>query len=145
MTRRGSAAHPRACDRLACAAAGDYAPMDARPRIGHRGERAAARHLSRRGWLIVASRWRGGGGELDIVAHRAGVVAVCEVKVRRAPLGAGDVPVSAAQRARIMAGAEAFLAAHPAFSHHTVHLDLVLVRPRPGAWRVEHLERALEW
>jgi putative endonuclease len=119
--------------------------MDPRPEIGRRGERAAVRHLRGRGWTIAATRWRGGGGEIDVVAHRAGVLAICEVKVRRRPLGPHDSPVSAVQRTRILAGAEAFVAAHPRFAAHTVHLDLLLVRPRPGVWRVEHMPRALEW
>jgi len=78
--------------------------MDPRPRIGRAGEDAAARHLARRGWRIVARRWRGGGGELDLVARRAGVLAVCEVKVHRGSPVA-YAPVGARQRARIVAGA----------------------------------------
>jgi putative endonuclease len=119
--------------------------MDARPEIGRRGERAAARHLARRGWTIVATRWRGGGGEIDIVARRGDVLAICEVKVRRAPLGPYGSPVSAAQRERIVAGAHAFIGGHEEFAGHSVHLDLLVVRPRPGAWKVDHMPRALEW
>ena len=48
--------------------------------LGRAGERAAERWLIRRGWRILATRWRGGGGEIDIVAERRGIVATCEVK-----------------------------------------------------------------
>ncbi|HMM48790.1 MAG TPA: YraN family protein [Miltoncostaeaceae bacterium] len=120
--------------------------MDPRVGIGQRGERAAARHLSLRGWVIRAARWRGAsGGEIDLVATRGRVLAICEVKVLRHRLRDGDRPVSATQRARIAAGAEAFLNAHPQYAEHDVHLDLLLVHPRGGPWRVTHLVRALEW
>jgi putative endonuclease len=117
--------------------------MDPRPEIGRRGESVAARHLEARGWVVAASRWKGVGGELDLVAHRSGVLAFCEVKVRTPR--AGDYPaVSASQRRRIIAGAQSFLDRHPRFAGHEVHLDLLLVHPGPGRWRVEHVPRALE-
>ena len=79
---------------------------------GRRGERAAARHLRRRGWTVVATRWRGAGGEIDLVAARGGVVALCEVKARSDPAALAE-PVTAAQRVRIRRAAEAFVASRP--------------------------------
>ncbi len=108
--------------------------MGDRTEPGRRGERAAARHLTRRGWTVLASRWRGAGGELDLVAARAGVVAICEVKARGDP-AALDEPVTAAQRARIARAAEAFLASRPELAERTVRLDLIAVRlTRWRAW-----------
>lgn len=119
--------------------------MDQRPALGHLGEDAAAGHLRRRGWRVLARRWRGPfGGELDLVASRGRVLAVCEVKVRRRAETGAYPPVSARQRQRVVAGAEAFLATHPQFAGHAVHLDLLTVRPGPPL-RVEHWPRGLEW
>ena len=118
--------------------------MDPRPEIGRRGEAAAARHLTRRGWELLATRWRGGGGELDIVARRAGVLAVCEVKVRRDDPAEGS-PVTVAQRERILAAAAALLVAPPHHADHAVQQDQNLVGRAAGRRRVRHLPRALEW
>ncbi|HSJ73403.1 MAG TPA: YraN family protein, partial [Miltoncostaeaceae bacterium] len=92
---------------------------------GRRGERAAARHLTRRGWTILASRWRGAGGELDLVAARGAVVAICEVK------------------ARCARAAEAYLAARPELAGRTVRLDLIAVRLAGGRARVVHRPGAI--
>lgn len=108
---------------------------------GRRGERAAARHLTRRGWTILATRWRGAGGEIDLVAARAGVVAICEVKARGDP-AVLDEPVTAAQRARIARAAEAFLASRPDLGG-AVRLDLVAVRLTRWRARVTHRPGAI--
>jgi putative endonuclease len=94
---------------------------------GRRGERAARRYLVRRGWTILAERWRGAGGELDIVAARGDVVAVCEVKARSDPAALAE-PLTAAQRARIARAAAAFVAMRPELAERTIRLDLLTVR-----------------
>lgn len=115
--------------------------MDERGRRGRRGEAAAARHLRRRGWSILATRWRGAGGEIDLIAARRGVLIVCEVKARTDPRALAE-PLAAAQRARIHRAARAFLASRPDLAGHEVRIDLLTVRlgrlragvhHRPGA------------
>jgi putative endonuclease len=66
---------------------------DPRQRLGLLGERIAARWLTRRGWSIVAHRFRSGRRDLDLVARQGSLVAFVEVKARRGltcggPLGA---------------------------------------------------------
>jgi putative endonuclease len=110
---------------------------------GRSGERAAERFLVRRGWTILARNWRGGGGELDMVACRRGIVAVCEVKTR-ADAAALDEPLTAAQRTRIARASAAFLARRPDLARHTVRLDLLTVAPGRFRWRVRHVAGAFE-
>lgn len=111
--------------------------MTERSERGRRGERAARRHLVRRGWTILAERWRGGGGELDIVAARGPTVIACEVKTRADP-GALAEPVTAAQRARIRRAMEAFVAARPELHGREMRIDLITVRPGRLRDRVRH-------
>jgi putative endonuclease len=110
---------------------------------GVRGEEAAARFLARRGWSVLARNWRGAGGEIDLVASRRGLVAFCEVKTR-ASAAALDEPLTAAQRARIVGAAAAFIAARPDLAGHDLRLDLLVVLPRRHWARVRHLPGAFE-
>ncbi len=51
--------------------------------LGRRGEALAAAYLERHaGMRVLARNWRCAAGELDIVAHAAGVLVACEVKTR---------------------------------------------------------------
>jgi putative endonuclease len=104
---------------------------------GRRGERAAARHLRRRGWTVLTTGWRGAGGEIDLVAARGGVLALCEVKARSDPAALLE-PVTAAQRARIRRAAEAFVASRPDLAGLRPRLDLLTVRLGPVWARVRH-------
>ena len=61
--------------------------------LGVLGERIAARWLRRRGWEVLAWRWRSGHRDVDLIVRRATLVAFVEVKTRRAH-GFGD-PVEA--------------------------------------------------
>lgn len=112
--------------------------MSERSERGRRGERAARRHLTRRGWTILAERWRSAGGELDLVAARSTTVIACEVKTR-ADADALTDPLTVAQRERIARAAEAFVALHPDLAGRDLRLDLIAVRPGRLWSRVRHM------
>ena len=53
-----------------------------RGELGRRGERAAARYLRRRGWIILHRRYRSPEGELDLVVTDRRQIVFVEVKSR---------------------------------------------------------------
>ncbi len=112
--------------------------MSGRSERGHRGERAARRHLTRRGWRILAVRWRAAGGELDLIAARGMLVIGCEVKTRTDPAALVE-PLTAAQRARMARTAMAFIALRPGLADREVRLDLITVEAGRYLARVRHL------
>jgi putative endonuclease len=63
--------------------------------------------LIEQGWRILARNWRGGGGELDIVALRDGQLRIVEVKARTD----GDplLAITPSKQRRLSAAAQAFL------------------------------------
>jgi ribonuclease HII len=97
---------------------------------GAEAEDLVAADYQARGYLVLARRWRGGGGELDLVCTRAGEIVLVEVKAARGQ-GAGDPIgwVQPAQRRRWRRSAAAWLAERPAGSAE-VRFDLVGVRRR---------------
>ena len=46
------------------------------------GERAAEKHLARRGYRIISNNFLARGGEIDLIGYRAGVLVYFEVKTR---------------------------------------------------------------
>lgn len=120
--------------------------MDPRQRRGRLGEQLAERHLEDRGWRILARNWRDGPRELDLIALRAGVLAVVEVKARRGEAcGSPLEAVTPRKRREIERAAGAWLRAegrrHP--SIRWVRFDAVSVLLGPGRPpRVDHLEDA---
>lgn len=85
-----------------------------------------------------AVRWRGAGGEIDLVLGLPGLIVFVEVKARRSHAAAAHA-LGPAQRRRLAAAAGAYLAAHAAPSD-ACRFDVVLV---DGAGRPERIENAL--
>ncbi len=119
--------------------------MDARQRFGRAAEQAAAAHLEREGYHILARNARVGRGEIDIVARRGRVLAFVEVKARRsAACGTPEEAVTPWKQHQIARLATLWLAGRPGLERAVteIRFDVVAVdlaaRP-PG---VRHLRAA---
>ncbi len=78
------------------------------------------------GWTILAQRLRTPAGELDIIAEKAGLLAILEVKARPS-LAEAAYAVSERQRRRLLQAASAVLAAHPDWGRAGIRFDVILV------------------
>jgi putative endonuclease len=105
---------------------------------GQAAEEQVAQLYDRSGRTICARRWRGQGGEIDLIARNGAEVIFIEVKQSRSHAEAAD-HLTARQMARIYATAEEFLAGEPLGQMTDVRFDLALV---DGMGRIEVLENA---
>lgn len=100
-------------------------------RAGRLAESLCALHLRLRGYVVLARRFRGPAGEVDIVARRGSTVVFVEIKLRRTLADALE-SLGPRQRRRIAATAEVFLASRPKLSELDARFDIMLVVP----WRL---------
>lgn len=96
---------------------------------GLAAETAVARHYARSGRPVAATRWRGTGGEIDLIARDGAEVIFIEVKKARTHAYAAE-RVTERQMRRIMDAASEFLAGEPAGQGTAVRFDVALVDVR---------------
>jgi putative endonuclease len=119
----------------------------ARVRLGDAGERFAERSLSEKGWAVVARKWRGDGGEVDLVALDGDILVFVEVKTRRgAGYGAAEEAVDGQKCERLLSLGEQFVASNPTFASSLWRVDIVAITldSRGHVARVNHIEDACQ-
>lgn len=100
---------------------------------GLAAEDAVARHYDLAGRAICARRWRGEGGEIDLIARDGATLVFIEVKQSRTHDEAA-FHMTQRQMRRICDAASEFLAGEPAGQLTDVRFDLALV---DGQGRIE--------
>lgn len=95
-------------------------------RFGLTAESRAAAYLVGKGFRILARRWKSPVGEIDIVARRRSLLIFVEVKARER-LDDAAWSVTPRQQQRIIAAAEAWLAANPDLGFEDIRFDAILV------------------
>ncbi len=112
-------------------------------RLGQSGEDLACAELERRGYAILARRYRSRVGEIDIVANDGQTVVFVEVKTRvSAACGHPAEAVTWWKQQRIAAMAQDFLARRH-LSAHPCRFDVVAITwPASGPPRVEIIQGA---
>jgi putative endonuclease len=95
---------------------------------GISAEGRAALLLAAKGYRELARRWRSPVGEVDLVVRRGRTLVFVEVKARPR-IDDAAWSVLPRQKRRIVAAAEAWLAAHPEHAGYDIRFDAVLVAP----------------
>ena len=84
-----------------------------RQAAGKTGEDLAVAELERRGYAVLARRYRSRHGEIDIVCNHRGTIVFVEVKARATgEFGAAAEAVTPGKQRRVVAMARDFLARH---------------------------------
>lgn len=108
--------------------------------LGVSAESRASLFLSAKGYRTLAKRWKSSVGEIDLVVKRGQLIVFVEVKARAA-LDAAAEAVLPRQQRRIIAAAEAWLAAHPEHAGYDMRFDAILVAP---GRMPQHIQSAFE-
>jgi putative endonuclease len=115
--------------------------------LGYLGERAAEKHLKRKGYKIVARGLRSrGGGELDLVAVDGRTVVFVEVKTRRSEqFGHPTEAIDLRKQSRMTRAAVSYLKRHGLLDYRS-RFDVVAILWPSGVKRpkIEHYESAFE-
>lgn len=106
---------------------------------GLSAEEQVERHYLRVGAHCLARRWRGTGGEIDLILEMAGDVVFVEVKASRSHARAAE-RVSHRQAARLVRTAQEYLGTLPRGLLTPMRIDVALV---DGQGRIEIVENAL--
>jgi putative endonuclease len=103
---------------------------------GIAAEDAACAALLADGWTIHARRLRTKAGEVDVVAEKAGILAVVEVK-RRPTLAEAASCLTVRQQSRLLGACEIILAEHPEWGIEGVRFDVLVVNPAGQVRRIK--------
>jgi len=105
---------------------------------GQSAEEIVATQYAANGAVCLARRWRGGGGEIDLIVELDGTLVFVEVKKSR-DFGRAATRIAPAQRARLEAAATTYLAGCPRGADTDCRFDVALV---DAAGRVEIVANA---
>jgi putative endonuclease len=116
----------------------------ARMSLGKSGEDLACRELERRGYAIIARRYRVRGGELDVIARDGQTIVFVEVKTRASRMfGEAAEAVTPLKQLRMTRLAEEYLARHH-LSECPCRFDVVSIDVDAGAPAVEVIQNAFD-
>ena len=117
---------------------------DPRQTLGKLGEDLACVELARRGYAIVARRYRRRGGEIDIIARDGPTVVFVEVKTRTgSDFGDGAEAITAFKRRRMAAIALDYLAREK-LTNVPCRFDVVSIDCAGATPRIELYQNAFD-
>ena len=116
----------------------------ARITLGKRGEDLACQELERRGYVIVARRFRVRSGELDIVARDGGTLVFVEVKARAGhAFGGAAEAITPMKQLRMTRLADEYLVRHH-LHECSCRFDVVAIHFDAGTPDIEVIQNAFD-
>ena len=120
--------------------------LTARQQSGRRAEELAAEFLRAQGFEILQRNYLRRLGELDVIARRADLLVIAEVRTRSsAAFGGAAASVDRRKQQRIIRTATALLQQRAELARLAVRFDVIVVSDPHGAVpRIEWLQHAFE-
>jgi putative endonuclease len=116
----------------------------ARISLGKSGEDLACRELERRGYAIIARRYRVRGGELDVIARDGATIVFVEVKTRGSRVcGEAAEAVTPLKQLRMTRLAEEYMMKHR-LSDCPCRFDVVSIHVEAGGPAIEVIQNAFD-
>jgi putative endonuclease len=120
---------------------------DLRKHLGDFGEQAAAAYLIKRGYTLLARKWRCPTGEIDLLMRDGATLVFVEVRTRRGDrLGVAEESVGRAKQAKLIALAYTYLEASGTPENVAWRIDVVALNiDRAGRIaQLQHIRDAVE-
>jgi putative endonuclease len=112
--------------------------------LGKSGEDLACRELEKRGYAIVARRYRVRSGEIDIVARDGDTLVFIEVKARNShEFGSAAEAVTASKQHRLTRLATEYLMRHH-LHDHPCRFDVIAIHYDAGTPKIEVIPNAFD-
>jgi putative endonuclease len=120
--------------------------LTARQQSGRRAEELAAEFLRAQGFEILQRNYLRRLGELDVIARRADLLVIAEVRTRSsAAFGGAAASVDRRKQQRIIRAATALLQQRAELARLAVRFDVIVVSdPHGAAPRIEWIRHAFE-
>ncbi|MBI1223041.1 MAG: YraN family protein [Bacteroidetes bacterium] len=110
-------------------------------KIGLKGERAAARFMEERGYLILERNWRCGRAEIDLICGRDEELVFIEVKTRSSDyFGEPETFVQRPKKNRMEKAAIHFL--EKLSGAYSLRFDIISVKVLGNVMEIRHFENA---
>jgi putative endonuclease len=116
--------------------------------LGAAGEQTALAILQRRGYEIVATRWRCRAGEIDIIAREGGDLVFVEVRARTSGLDGARESITPRKQQQMLRVAAEYLDQHD-LAETSWRVDAVVLgadgRGAERTFQVEIIRDAIDW
>jgi putative endonuclease len=109
--------------------------------FGKKGEEMAQKHLLAKGYKIIATNWRYGKDEIDIVAKHNNFLVIVEVKTRSTnAFGDPEEAVSKKKKKFLVRAADAYINMKSVMEE--VRFDIISIVVTRNHWEINHIEDA---
>ena len=110
-------------------------------RIGDEGEEIAAKYLLKKGLKIIDKKYRGNGGEIDIIARQDDLLIFVEVKTwRRYGYEELEWAIDKRKQRRLYRCANYFIAMNPRYAGMHLRFDVIYIRYADA--KIHHIPNA---
>jgi putative endonuclease len=109
--------------------------------LGKKGEEMAREYLICKGYKILATNWRFGNDEIDIIASHGSFIVIAEVKTRRtSTFGEPEEFVTKQKQKFLIRATGAFIEQKKI--NEEVRFDIISVLVSGTRWQINHIEDA---